>query len=390
MIFIFWIVTSVLIFYTAFLIWMRLGLGKVPFWGHNPATPTVSVIVAARNEERNIAGLLEMLKQQSYPSDRLEVIVIDDGSTDGTGRILTSFAEQMPNLCHHRLDDISPGWAPKKRALTMGIDRATGEIILTTDADCRPGPEWVAAMVRPFADPSVGMVSASAPLVSDRNNIWWEALFLDSCAFDALGAAGTGRGLSLTCSGRNLAYRKQLFEELGGFQGVEHFISGDDDLLMQKMAATGQWRLKFVLSSDALVPSPAPDTFGAFIRQRMRFASKGKHYFVLKNSPWFKAIVSLMYIANLAGLVSLVAALFTLQPIWLAPVVLKIGAEGILVFAYLRKIERPVRRLTFVLTGFLYPLYIVFFGTLGSFSGVAWKGRRYDGSQVSVRDVENN
>jgi cellulose synthase/poly-beta-1,6-N-acetylglucosamine synthase-like glycosyltransferase len=290
----------------------------------------------------------------------------------------------MPNLRYYRLDKIPSGWSPKKWALTQGIDRSTGEIILTTDADCRPGPAWVEAVVRPFADPSVGMVSAPAPLIADGKSMWWEALFLDSCAQDALVAAGTGQGLALTCSGRNLAYRKRLFEELEGFQGVEHFVSGDDELLMQKMVAAGRWRLAFALCAKAIVPSQPPPTFSAFVRQRMRFASKGRHYFRLKTKPRFKFVVALMYLANLAGMVSLVAALITLRIVWLIPLVLKIASEGILVLAYLRKVQRPVRLVTFILTGLFYPLYIVFFGTLGSFSTIAWKGRHYESSRVSM------
>ncbi len=207
---------------------------------------------------------------------------------------------------------------------------------------------------------------------------------MDSCAQDALVAAGTGQGLALTCSGRNLAYRKRLFEELDGFQGVEHFVSGDDELLMQKMVAAGGWRLAFALCAKAIVPSQPPPTFSAFVRQRMRFASKGRHYFRLKTKPRFKFVVALMYLANLAGMVCLVAALITLRIVWLIPLVLKIASEGILVLAYLRKIQRPVRLVTFILTGLFYPLYIVFFGTLGSFSTIAWKGRRYESSRVST------
>ncbi|UCH62816.1 MAG: glycosyltransferase [Fidelibacterota bacterium] len=388
MVFIFWVVASVVVFYLLFLLWMRLGLDRVKQWGSNPTIPTVSVVIAARNEEENISELLDSLRQQVYPSDRLEIIVIDDGSTDGTGDVLTSYAEQMPNLRYYRLDKIPSGWSPKKWALTHGIGCSTGEVILTTDADCRPGPAWIETVVRPFADPSVGMVTAPAPLVADGKSMWWEALFLDSCAWDAFGAAGTGQGLALTCSGRNLAYRKRLFEELEGFQGVEHFVSGDDELLMQKMVIAGGWRLAFALSTKAIVPSPPPPTFIAFVRQRMRFASKGRHYFRLKTKSRFKFVVALIYLANLAGLVSLVAGLITLRTVWLAPLVLKIASEGILVPPYLRKIQRPVRPITFIITGLFYPLYVVFFGTLGSFSTLAWKGRRYEGSQVSTVDSQ--
>lgn len=386
MVFIFWIVASVLIFYLVFILWMRLGLRKVKQLSPNPTTPTVSVVIAARNEEWNISGLLDALKQQSYPADRLEIIVIDDGSTDGTGRILTSFAEQMSNLQYNRLESIPPGWAPKKWALTSGIDCATGEIILTTDADCRPGPEWVATMVGHFNCPSTGMVVGPSPLVSERRSLWWEALLLDSCAMDALTAGGASQGLALTCTGRNLAYRRQTYEDVGGFKGVEHFVSGDDDLLMQKVAASGNWRITFALNDAATVTSPPPATLGAFIRQRLRFASKGRYYFGLDTGPGFKLILPFLYLANLAALAGLVMFAITLDPLWLVPVAVKIGAEALLVYPYMDRIKRRVRVVTFIVTALVHPLYVVLFGALGNLHKLAWKERRYEGPQVSTVD----
>ncbi len=379
----FWIVTVLLLFFFIFILWMRRGLSKIEEWQLNPADPDVSVVVAARNEAGNLPGLLATLAEQSYPKDKLEIIIVDDQSIDGTQSVLAKSAEQMANLKSLRQETIPAGWAPKKWALASGIAEARGELILTTDADCLPPPGWVEAMVRPFAAASVGMVSGPAPLVPDKKSLWGEILSLDSYAMNALGAAGTGHGLSLTAIGRNLAYRKVVYDELKGFEGIEHLISGDDELLMQKMAATGHWQFKYVLNPAALVTSPTPATFKEFYLQRMRYGSKGMQYFILHTGPWFKGIVILFYLANLAGVVSLAAALATLGVAWLIPVALKLVPETLLVALYLKRIKQRIRPLTFLLTGLLYPLYIAFFGTVGSFAGVVWKGRRFEGATTS-------
>ena len=390
----FWGIAALVLLYLALLFWLHGGLARQ---GGHPAegsTPSVSVIVAARNEEQRLPVLLDALQQQSYASERFEMIVADDGSTDATPQILADYARKVKHLTNLRIDSVPAGWSPKKWALTQAIDRSSGEIILTTDADCLPGPMWISSMVRPFADPGVGFASGPAPLEVVRseppygdgeerygtvpaptNSRWREMLLLDSCALDALAAGALGRGLVLTAVGRNLAYRRAAFDEAEGFEGIQQFISGDDDLLVHKLAATGEWKGAFVISPAAAVPSPPPETFPAFVAQRLRFASKGRHYFRLPVSRRFKAILALLFLANLAALLSMAAFVVTGILIWLIPIALKIGAEGLLVRPYLRRIGRPIRLTTLIMTGALYPFYVTLLGSLGSFTRIAWRGR---------------
>ena len=382
---VFWAVAVLILFYAAFLIWIRRGFRRLEPETHQAVIPPVSIIVAARNEALNVPRLLTALHRQSYPADRMEIIVADDGSTDDTSLIHQLHARKMKNLHPIHIDQPPAGWGPKKWALTQAISQAKGEVILTTDADCVPGPLWVETMVMYFADSSIGMVFGPSPMESERPNLWGEGLLLDSCAVDALAAGSTGRELALTCTGRNLAYRREAYEEVGGFKGVEHFVSGDDDLLMHKVAATGNWRMIFALSAAAAVASPPPPTLGAFVRQRLRFASKGRYYFGLDTGPWFKLTLPFLYLANLAALISLVVFAVTLVPLWLAPIAIMMVAEALLVIPYLRRIERRVRVGTFIITGLIHPLYVVVFGVLGNLHKLAWKGRRYDGSRVSAR-----
>lgn len=376
------LVLAILCSYLGFLLWIRRGLGREYHLPEGDRLPSATVIVAARNEEDNLPHLLAALKDQSIPGDRFEIIVVDDGSTDKTAEILTQWARDLPNLHLIHLDETPADWAPKKWALAVAIKRATGEVILATDADCRPGTQWVQTILQYFVDDETGMVYGPAPLVGSRHNAWAKALFLDSCAVDALAAAGTGLGMALTCTGRNLAYRRRVFDEVGGYEDVAHFISGDDDLLMQKIAATGHWKIRFALNPAAVVSSPQPAGFKAFVRQRLRFASKGLAYYGIPTSLGLKLVLPFIYVASLAAAGSILSFLYTGNVAWMLPLALKLAGEAGLVYTYLHRVGRRVGPGIFLLTGLVHPFYVVLFGVLGNFLKISWKDREYSGREI--------
>ncbi len=376
------LVLTIALLYALFILWLWRGVQRLEPLAPSTSQPFVSVIVAARNEAENLPGLLNSLRTQSYPTDRLELIVVDDGSTDDTYSILSQHTTRMTNLVPLQVAEVPAGWSPKKWALATAIKAARGEIIVATDVDCLPGSQWVETMAGCFDDPTLGLVMGPAPVMTSWLGRWYEALFLDSISLDALTAGGASNSLALTCTGRNLAYRKRAFEDVGGFSGVEHLVSGDDDLLLHKIAGAG-WGIKFALALSATVPSSPPVGWRAFLRQRLRHASKGRTYYSIPTSPRFKALLPLLYLANVGALFSLVMLALTHQWHWLTIPVVKMAVEALLVYTYLARVPGRVRPGTFVLTGLIYPLYVTVFGLLGNFYKVGWKGRRYSGTQVS-------
>jgi cellulose synthase/poly-beta-1,6-N-acetylglucosamine synthase-like glycosyltransferase len=240
------------------------------------AQPRISVVVAARNEEENLSRCLNALFSQTYPADRTEVVVVDDRSTDKTAAILEEHRRRYSNL---EWITISPGVqqaSPKKFALEKAISKASGQLIFATDADCTPPPEWLAETVPLFAG-DVGMVVGPAPF-EEKPDPWNRIMALDNLA-NALVSAGTvGWNIGVTCTGRNLAYRKEAFEDVRGFSEIEHSLSGDDDLLMQQLAKRTAWKMTYSLNPKVAVPSPAASDPFKFIRQRRRHVSAAKHY----------------------------------------------------------------------------------------------------------------
>ena len=118
----------------------------------------------------------------------------------------------------------------------MAIDKSNYDIILQTDADCIPHHQWINEMVKPFQDISVGFISAPAPL-TNRQFFIDDIFELDSMAQDAFSAGAMGQGVVFSCTGRNMGFLKQCFRDVNGYDGISHFISGDDDLLLQKIAS---------------------------------------------------------------------------------------------------------------------------------------------------------
>ena len=236
----------------------------------------VTVVVAVRNEENNIKECLHHLKNQIYPSDLYEVIVIDDSSVDGTIKVAEEFAAGNENFFIYRLQHYIPGYSPKKQALNLGIEKSRGEIILTTDADCKVGEKWISSMVSRY-EKNTGMV-AGFSLVEEtqKKNLLNIFQRFDFLSLLASAAACINNGITFSVTGQNLSYRKKAFLDVGGFKEIYHRISGDDVLLMQLISKKTKWKIVFNFNPDSFVKTKGEATLGKFINQRKRWASNAK------------------------------------------------------------------------------------------------------------------
>ncbi len=339
--------------------------------GVSSRQPPVTVMVAARNEAACIATCLEHLLRQDYPRERLEIIIVDDRSSDDTGRIVRRFADRHAHLKFVRITERSATMAPKKYALDLAIKQAKGEIILTTDADCRPQAGWVRCMVRHF-QPQVGMVAGYNPYETPENtgNLFQEMLALDYFAMAAVAAASAGAGFPMSCSGGNLAYRKSIYRECGGFGRFANTISGDDDLFMQHVHETTNWKIRYALEPETQAPTAPPATFRDFLRQRIRYASKGLIY-----RRAVTLTLTAVYLLNLL----LVAAPFSIFYLSASPLpyLLSFGIKTMAESGFLHRAMRvfktrfPLR--LFLLTCLLHPVYIVVAGLAGQLLPFKWK-----------------
>ena len=223
------------------------------------AGPRVSVLIPCLNEERVVVASVERILRSDWPD--LEVLVLDDGSTDGTA---ARVAEAFPDHPRVRLLTFTNGG--KARALNRGLALASGEVIVALDADTQFAPDAVSRLVRWFADPRVGAVAGNA-IVGNRVNLItrWQALEyvtaqnLERRALAALGAV-------TVVPGAVGAWRRQALEALGGYPADT--LAEDQDLTLAVQRAG--WRVTF--DPEARAYTEAPDTVQGLMRQRYRWS----------------------------------------------------------------------------------------------------------------------
>ena len=235
----------------------------------------VSILIAARNEEDKIGATIDDILKQNYPKDLIELIVIDDHSSDRTAEIVLSYIRQGVKLI--MLNESKPLNSYKKKAISEAIKVAKGELLITTDADCRMGSNWLGSIVSFYEENNCKLISSPVVFYEEKN--FFESLqTLEFLYLIGLGAATIGNKKPSTCNGANLAYRRDVFVELKGFQGIDDLASGDDELFLHKVASKYPQDIGFCKSQDALVYTHAKPNLKEFISQRKRWASKSTRY----------------------------------------------------------------------------------------------------------------
>ncbi|MBO6574728.1 MAG: glycosyltransferase [Rhodothermales bacterium] len=258
--------------YAAGLLRIFVGLGRLRP-GMSDERPAATVLVAARNEEKNIVACLNALQEQDYPAP-FEVLVLNDSSTDRTAERVAEFSSRDPRI---RLLNVPPAvddTAPKKHALLCGLQASNGELVFVTDADCVVRPRWMSHLASHF-EPGVGLVTGAVFFPTERSLIA-RMRSLDFAAYTFCAAGAMASGWPLIATAMNLAYRREAFEEAGGFGRDAHIRSGDDDLLLHTIVRETDWRAAF--APEEWVLTKPERSVGGFLNQRMRWASKAFRY----------------------------------------------------------------------------------------------------------------
>ncbi len=264
------------LFYLFFLLKIYKGLGKITLISRNGKEDHfISIIIPFRNESKNILNSISSIEQLEYPRAKFEVIYVDDNSEDGSFQLAES-AKKASNIRILRLQDEVPGKGNKKHALQFGVSNSYGDIIVTTDADCIHNKNWLNNIINCF-DTETAFVSGPVEFIETPG------LFskIQSTEFGGLILAGAGligAGRPLLCNGANIAYRKKVYEEIGGLNDNLHLASGDDEFLMQKIARETNYKVRFCPEREAVVLTRPSVSLGSFFNQRRRWASKSIFY----------------------------------------------------------------------------------------------------------------
>lgn len=362
-----------LFYYIFFLFEIHRGLKKVsdkPNIINN--NEFISVIIPFRNESENILQSLNSLLNQSLLKTRYEVIYIDDNSDDNSFEILTK-ADKPENFILLKSPFSTEERGHKKQALKYAIEKANGEIIVTTDADCYHNESWLKILTNYF-DKQTAFVSGPVEFESN-GTIFQDLQKLEFSSLILVGAGLIGINKPIICNAANLGFRKSVFNNVGGYEDNLNLSSGDDEFLMQKISRKTDYKIKFCFNNGAKAFTNANISISDFYQQRKRWASKGFHYrdygIVLKLTVIFLFYLSLP-VQFFLGLFFNQLFLFT----FVLSLTLKFIIEYRIVNFDRNSLFAKTSLKLFLLAELVHIPYILISGITGIFGNYQWKGRK--------------
>ncbi len=338
----------------------------------------ISVVISARNEERYIPQMLQDLHGQDYPAGLWEVWIVDDHSEDRTAALLEAgrASGTLPLHLISLAGELEPEEvvvAYKKKALETAINLAGGTLLVTTDADCRLQPHWLSRIAALFEQENCNMV-AGPVLYEPSGSFFMKMQALDFAGFQGITAACLRFHFANMCNGANLAFRKSAYEAVGGYKGTEQTASGDDMLLMHKIARRYPGTVRFLKNREAAVYTHAEPTWRGFWQQRLRWTSKSRHY----TQPLIPGMLGAVFVFY--GLLLLTALLGLRHPPFLMLAAIMAAVKLLIDFIFLWSVTRWFRQLRlmflFLPAWLFHLLYVTALGTLAAFIKPTWKGRK--------------
>ena len=250
--------------------------------------PSVSVVVAARDEEKHLPKCLEALLCQTYPRELYEIIVVDDRSCDETGVIVEGYGARNPQVKGVTVSEEPRTLSGKQNALIEGLSVSSGTIFVNTDADCVVPETWIEELVARF-DSETGLVAGMS--VAEGRGWFYRLQALDLLFLQTVAGGFCGLGKPMSCIGNNLAYRREAYESCGGFEKIGFSVT-EDTALLRAIHGTGRWKVVFQVGPRSAVSCGGTDSLGAFFRQRKRWMVGGYKtepflYITLQGVFWF-------------------------------------------------------------------------------------------------------
>lgn len=332
----------------------------------------VTVIIPFRNESEHILDSLNSLQSQDYPADKFEVIYVNDSSDDGSYEKILN-APKPANIRVINMVDKFIEKAFKKKAVSFGIEHSIGEIIVTTDADCTHNKQWLNSLLKEFNE-ETGFVSG--PVSFNYHNKFFSRI--QALEFGGLilsGAGLIGINKPAICNGANLAFRKSLFLQLHGYSDQMHLSSGEDEILMQKIANETNSKVKFAWEKDAVVSTNPNKNLKGFMQQRTRWASKGVFY----HNNFLVMRLSLVYFFFLGLFLQLILSVLV-SKIFLLIFFISVASKFYLDYRIMLSGSNFLfekKLLKYFIPAELFQIsYISIVGISGAFGNFKWKDRK--------------
>lgn len=256
------------------LIYVVIGLGLVKKSAPThllTSFPMVSVLVACRNEETNIGDCLQALASQDYPRDRMEILVGNDQSTDGTSAILATWRNRFPPLRVLELSDADKPLPGKPGVLAVLAHQAKGEIFLITDADVMVNTRWISTLVEPLTK---GCALVTGTTLMETPNRLARFQQYDWSFYIGILHGMENLGIATTTMGNNMGVTRAAYEATGGYENIPFSITEDLQLFIE-VKKRGGAHAHLMEPGSLGVTRPQPD-YPSLIKQRHRWLMGAK------------------------------------------------------------------------------------------------------------------
>jgi cellulose synthase/poly-beta-1,6-N-acetylglucosamine synthase-like glycosyltransferase len=369
--------SALILLYTILLLWYRSAwmdladTTNIPLPAGSYHT-RVTIVIPARNEAANIKACIESVLRQTYPPHLLEVLIMDDASEDETAAIANRYSAEHAQINVHSLAHHPSGRAHKKRAVEKGIELATGELIVATDADCTHDPQWIESLADSYE--KKGNIFIAAPVIyTTEATVLSVFQTLDFLSLQGITGASVHRHFHTMCNGANIAYSRKAFFEVKGFEGIDALPTGDDMLLMHKIYKRYPKNIVWLKNKHALVQTDAAPTWKAFFQQRIRWASKAAFF----DDKRIFYVLLLVYLVNVSMLLTGIAAFFSITTFYAFLILLAVKtiAELWFLIPVAHFFDKQKWLWAFPFMQPLHIVYTVVAGWLGRFGKYEWKGR---------------
>ncbi|MCK5781721.1 MAG: glycosyltransferase [Flavobacteriales bacterium] len=366
------IASTIVFLYCILILLLIAGFYRVPEETYETASPIsdFTVIVPFRNEEDNIEKLIGSLSALEYPIQKFEVVFVDDNSVDSSYRIVETLLKYTK--IRAKVIQLPDNLSGKKAALNYAISQSLFPWIITTDADCTVQPLWLKLFDQKIQSDDVAMLAGPVSIKVKKRGFIYLFQQWDLAAMMGSTIGGFGLGRPFLSNGANLAFRRDVFREVDGYEGNFNVASGDDIFLMEKFVAKYPNRVKYIKSSEAIVSTNYVDTFRQFINQRVRWASKSVAY----NSMFISSMGFMVGISNLLIGILLVLVVLGISLDKIVPFIfLKFFVDFWMVMISSSFLGSSKSKLLYPLVAFTYPLYVVGIAVLSQTTSYEWKGR---------------
>lgn len=365
----------ILLVYVFLILQLILGFNKVKSFEVTDVTPKTAftIVVPFRNEAKNLPTLLESISNLSYPHKLIEIILVDDFSTDHSERVCIQWRMKHEHLDTTLLENLILSGSPKKDAIRRAMPIAKHDWIVTTDADCVVNKNWLLTLDNYIQVNQPEMI-VGAVMYKAKNNWFHHFQQLDLMSLQGVTIGSFGIGKPFMCNGANFGYTKKFFHEIGGFGGISEKVSGDDVFLLQKAINVNKDKVHYLKNNDVIVKTkPENDLFKLFM-QRVRWAGKSTGYKSIY-AKFLAVVVMLMNTSLVCGLMLMVYGCFDWR-ILLIAFLIKYIVDYIMLYksnAYLRKGKFFVP----IASSVIYPFFSSLIGIYSLFGSFRWKGRKF-------------